>query len=64
MRGELSNNFCYYSCEDYDKLGTAAVWAQESLELHRGDEREYVYMLEEFVEGRIHDDLWNTAQVC
>merc|ERR1711957_541914 len=44
-------------------LGTAAVWAQDSLELHRRDEREYMYSLEEFVEGKTHDDLWNAAQL-
>jgi len=63
VRRELSDNFVYYSRENYDDLTTAAVWAQDSLELHRGDEREYLYSLKEFVEGRTHDDLWNAAQL-
>jgi len=63
VRRELSDNFVYYSRENYDDLTTAAVWAQDSLELHCADEREYVYCLKEFVEGKTHDDLWNAAQL-
>lgn len=62
VRRELSDNFVYYSQDNYDSLETAAVWAQESLELHASDEREYIYSLKEFEEATTHDDLWNAAQ--
>jgi len=41
VRRELSDNFVYYSPENYDDLSTGAVWAQESLQLHSSDEREF-----------------------
>lgn len=63
VRRELSDNFCYYSPNDYDSLTTAAVWAQESLALHAADPREYLYSLEELETGETHDDLWNAAQL-
>jgi deoxyribodipyrimidine photo-lyase len=63
VRRELSDNFCFYSPNDYDSLETAAGWAQETLETHSSDAREYVYSLQEFEEGRTHDDLWNAAQL-
>lgn len=63
VRRELSDNFVYYSQNNYDDLSTAAEWAQESLALHSSDEREYVYDLDEFVNAKTHDDLWNAAQL-
>jgi len=63
VRRELSDNFVYYSQENYDELSTAAVWAQESLNLHTTDEREYIYSLKEFEQASTHDDLWNAAQM-
>jgi len=63
VRRELSDNFVYYSRENYDDLKGAAGWAQESLELHSSDKREYLYSLQDFEEGKTHDDLWNAAQV-
>ena len=62
VRRELSDNFVYYSRDNYDSLGTAAVWAQDSLNLHAKDDREYLYSLKEFQAGTTHDDLWNAAQ--
>jgi deoxyribodipyrimidine photo-lyase len=62
VRRELSDNFVYYSPDNYDSLETAAVWAQDSLNLHAADEREYIYSLTEFQEATTHDDLWNAAQ--
>merc|ERR1712194_911930 len=51
VRRELSDNFVYYSRDNYD-----------SLNLHAKDEREYLYSLKEFQAGTTHDDLWNAAQ--
>jgi deoxyribodipyrimidine photo-lyase len=63
VRRELSDNFVYYSPDEYDSLEGAASWARESLELHASDEREYLYSLEEFESGMTHDDLWNAAEL-
>ena len=63
VRRELSDNYCYYAPNDYDSLDAAAGWARETLETHASDEREYIYSLEEFEQGKTHDDLWNAAQL-
>jgi deoxyribodipyrimidine photo-lyase len=63
IRRELSDNFVYYSPNDYDSLETAAGWVKETLETHASDAREYLYTLEELEQGETHDDLWNAAQL-
>lgn len=63
VRRELSDNMLYYSPNDYDMLTTAAGWAQETLQVHASDPREYTYSLLELEVGRTHDDLWNAAQL-
>lgn len=64
VRRELSDNFCFYCKDGYDSIdGGAADWAKESLELHERDPRDYIYTLEEFMNGETHDDLWNAAQI-
>ena len=63
IRRELSDNFCYYEPNHYDSLTAAAGWAQETLQVHASDPREYLYSLEELEQGRTHDDLWNAAQL-
>lgn len=44
VRRELSDNYCHYE-PNYDNIRGAAQWAQDSLEKHRSDEREYLYTL-------------------
>jgi len=39
-----------------------ATWAQQTLNDHEGDQRRYVYRLEEFERAQTHDPLWNAAQ--
>jgi deoxyribodipyrimidine photo-lyase len=63
IRKELSDNLLFYSPLDYDSLTTAAGWAQETLETHASDPREYLYSLEELEQAKTHDDLWNAAQM-
>lgn len=63
IRRELSDNYVYYTPNDYDALSAAAGWAQETLETHSSDPREYVYTLKDLEKGRTHDDLWNAAQL-
>ena len=44
VRRELSDNFCHYE-PNYDNIKGAAQWAQDSLEKHKADEREYTYTM-------------------
>ncbi|XP_044742036.1 deoxyribodipyrimidine photo-lyase [Chrysoperla carnea] len=62
VRRELSDNFCYYNTETYNKLEGAPRWAQLTLNEHATDKRDYTYTLEEFKHGRTHDELWNATQ--
>eukprot|EP00927_Polykrikos_kofoidii_P027161 TRINITY_DN24000_c0_g1_i1.p1 TRINITY_DN24000_c0_g1~~TRINITY_DN24000_c0_g1_i1.p1 ORF type:complete len:529 (-),score=97.05 TRINITY_DN24000_c0_g1_i1:159-1745(-) len=62
VRRELSDNFCWYQ-QNYDSLDGAAGWAQETLEVHSIDKREYIYSAEELEGARTHDDLWNASQL-
>lgn len=63
VRRELSDNYVYYEPNHYDTLTAAYAWAQETLQAHANDPREYIYTLEEFERGETHDDLWNAAQL-
>lgn len=62
VRGELSDNFCYYN-DNYDKVEGAYDWAKTSLNLHRKDKRQYIYTRDELANSLTHDDLWNSAQI-
>jgi deoxyribodipyrimidine photo-lyase len=62
VRRELSDNFCYYN-QHYDRFEGFPDWARQTLDEHRADEREYLYTLAAFEEGRTHDPLWNAAQL-
>lgn len=62
VRRELSDNFCFYN-NQYDTVAGFPEWAQRTLEEHERDRRPYVYSLDEFEEGRTHDNLWNAAQM-
>lgn len=62
VRRELADNFCYYE-PDYDSFAAFPQWAQKTLNEHRGDKREYLYSLEEFEQGRTHEQLWNACQI-
>lgn len=62
VRRELSDNYVHYTPNDYDTLQGAAQWAQDSLELHSTDEREYLYTTQQLQRGETHDDLWNASQ--
>jgi deoxyribodipyrimidine photo-lyase len=62
IRGELSDNFCYYN-PHYDSFDGFPDWAKKTLNEHRKDRRPYLYSLEQFEEARTHDELWNAAQM-
>jgi deoxyribodipyrimidine photo-lyase len=59
---ELGFNMCATRPLEYDQYASLPAWARTTLALHRDDEREHVYSLEEFERGRTHDPLWNAAQ--
>ncbi|MBC7195086.1 MAG: deoxyribodipyrimidine photo-lyase [Caldisericia bacterium] len=61
VRRELSENFCFYN-ENYDNDKGLPFWARKTLEDHLSDEREYIYSLKDFEEGKTHDDVWNACQ--
>jgi len=62
VRREHSDNFCFYN-PAYDQWEGAPKWAQETLQHHAMDEREYLYGLSQFENAETHDPLWNAAQV-
>jgi deoxyribodipyrimidine photo-lyase len=62
VRKELSDNFCYYEL-NYDTFEGFHSWAQETLNEHREDKREYLYTKKDFEEATTHDDAWNAAQL-
>jgi deoxyribodipyrimidine photo-lyase len=62
VRKELSDNFCFYEPK-YDSFEGFHSWAQETLNTHRNDTREYIYKKEEFENAKTHDDAWNAAQI-
>ena len=59
---EMSDNLCFYN-PNYDNLKGAPEWAQETLDKHRNDQREYVYTKQQFEDAETHDHLWNAAQI-
>jgi deoxyribodipyrimidine photo-lyase len=58
---EVGYNFSWHR-EDYGEYESLPSWAKKTLGEHAKDEREYLYSLEEFENGRTHDPLWNAAQ--
>jgi len=62
VRRELADNFCFHT-GSYDSVDAFPAWARMSLDLHRGDRREYTYPLTHFEGARTHDPLWNAVQM-
>ena len=61
IRRELPMNFVYYMPDTYDAYDNLPDWAQETLQEHKDDEREYVYSRQELEDAQTHDDYWNAA---
>ena len=61
VRRELADNYCFHE-RDYDRLEGLPGWAQDTLDAHSGDRRNYVYEYEEFASASTHSPLWNAAQ--
>jgi deoxyribodipyrimidine photo-lyase len=60
-RRELSDNFCLYN-RRYDRFEGFPAWAQDTLNAHRSDAREYIYSSRQLERAETHDELWNAAQ--
>jgi len=58
---ELGYLFSFHR-SDYAKYESLPDWARKTLAEHVGDERPYVYTLDEFETASTHDELWNSAQ--
>ena len=61
VRRELSYNLTLFN-ENYDSLQALPDWVQKTMREHAGDERQFVYSLEQLEAGETHDELWNAAQ--
>ncbi len=61
IRRELAVNFVRYNAA-YDRVESAARWARETLDRHRGDPREWVYSERQLEQAETHDALWNAAE--
>mgnify|MGYP001159525123 CR=1 FL=1 len=61
VRRELSDNFCEYE-KNYDYFEGFHAWAQNTLNEHRKDKRDYLYHSSQFELAETHDPLWNAAQ--
>ena len=58
---ELGFTYCHHH-PDYGRYDTLPRWAIETLDAHAGDERPWVYTMEQFDAADTHDDVWNAAQ--
>lgn len=61
VRRELADNFCFYE-ENYDSFAGFHPWAQQTLNEHRDDTRDYCYTLKQLEDAETHEDLWNSCQ--
>ena len=61
VRRELSYNLTRHNPK-YDSLESLPAWVHKTMRAHAGDERQFLYTLEELEAGRTHDELWNAAQ--
>jgi deoxyribodipyrimidine photo-lyase len=62
VRRELADNFTY-TTDAYDTFDGFPAWAQQTLNEHRSDKRDYLYTTEQWEQARTHDALWNAAQM-
>ena len=61
VRRELAENYCFYNF-NYDNYKGLPAWARISLDEHKKDKREHVYVVDDFEQACTHDELWNAAQ--
>jgi len=61
IRRELSYNFIYFNKVYYDFNYITYEWAYQSMNVHKFDEREYIYEIDDYVNFKTHDKYFNTA---
>lgn len=61
VRRELSYNMTRFN-SNYDSLACLPDWVHKTMREHAGDERQFIYSLEQLENGETHDELWNAAQ--
>ena len=61
VRRELSINYVHYN-DHYDSYRAIPEWARTTFARHKGDERPFLYSLEELEAAKTHDPYWNGAQ--
>lgn len=61
IRRELSMNFVYYT-QNYDSYDCLPGWAKATLEKHKKDNRDYIYLQSQLENSQTHDEAWNAAQ--
>lgn len=59
---ELGYNMCQHNPDTYDQYTSLPTWAQQTLDKHSTDKREWLYSLDQFERAETHDELWNAAQ--
>jgi len=61
VRHELAVNYVYFNA-NYDSFEGLPNWSKLTLNKHKADLREYLYMVEELERAETHDPYWNAAQ--
>jgi deoxyribodipyrimidine photo-lyase len=62
VRRELACNFVFYNPGHAHFEEALPSWALETLQVHAGDTRQYLYSRGQFEEAATHDPYWNAAQ--
>jgi deoxyribodipyrimidine photo-lyase len=60
VRRELAANFVQFEPR-YDEYACLPAWAHATLDAHRSDRRQHVYMRDQLEDARTHDRYWNAA---
>jgi deoxyribodipyrimidine photo-lyase len=58
---EVGFHFAHHR-DDYDKFESLPDWAQQTMNEHRNDPREWNYSYEQLKNSQTHDEIWNAAQ--
>ncbi len=58
---EIGFNICWQR-EGYDRYESLPAWALETLGVHAGDRRRYLYRIQDLEAAGTHDPVWNAAQ--
>ncbi len=62
VRRELAFNFARFAGSAVESLEALPDWCKRTMEKHAGDQRPYLYSVEQFENAATHDELWNATQ--